>query len=188
MISREMLFDDVYDIAQTVVDNFDSVEDLNCVSVVGKYNEIRVILSELIMLGVEIHDVELIPPCWEDYADEFCLGIYNEEDFGLILSCRVIKSNEGYDYFGSDIAYILENCNRNVRDYCEAKIIRYAYIKDEEFNGEGEPMCVTENNQDDMKTFSFSKRMDNGYADCTLKTNMNFDYDDIYTLMKKLGF
>lgn len=188
MISREILFDDVYDIAQTVVDNFDTVENLNCVSVVGKYNEIRVILSELIMLDVEVHDVELIPPCWEDYTDEFCLDVYNEEDFGLVLSCRTIKNDEGYDYFGSDIAYILENCSRNVRDYCEAKIVRYAYIKDEEFDGEGELMFVTTNSENDIKTFSFSKNTDNGYVNYSFSTDMNLDEEDIYSLMKKFGF
>lgn len=187
MISIEKLFDDVYDIAQTVVDNFDSVEGLNCVSVVGKYDEIRVILSELIMLGVEIHDIELIPPCWEEYTDEFCLDIYNEEDFGLVLSCRAIKSDEGYNYFGSDIAYILENCNRNVRDYCEAKVVRYAYIKDEEFDGEGEPMSVTTNSENDMKTFSFSKNTDRGYVNYSFSTDMDLDFEDIQTLMKKFG-
>lgn len=183
-----MLFDDVYDIAQTVFDNFESVENLNCVSVVGKYNEIRDILTELITLGVEIHDVELIPPCWEDYMDEYCLDVYDDEDMGLIISCRPIKSDEGYDYFGSDIAYILENCDRNVVNYCSAGVVCAAYIKDEEFDGEGEYMSVTENNQGDMKTFSFSKNTDRGYEHYSFSTDMNLDYDDIYALMKKFGF
>lgn len=187
MISREILFDDVYDIAQTVFDNFESVENLDCVSVVGKYNEIRVILSELIMLGVEIHDIELIPPCWEDYMDEYCLDVYNDEDLGLIVSCRTIKDEDGYDYFGSDIAYILENCNRKVNDYCSADIICAAYIKDEEFDGEGEPMRVTTNSENEMKTFSFSKNTDNGYINYSFSTDMDLDEEDIYSLMKKFG-
>lgn len=90
-------FDDYEDLVITVSEKYDEVkknDDLDSIDVVGKYEDIKEIMANLITFGYGIALItDFAYPSWDNYEDEFILSINDNE-----VWCEPAKRDNGYIY------------------------------------------------------------------------------------------
>lgn len=190
-------FEDYYDLIDDTLEVIDSSEDYCFASIVGKYEEIRQILSLLISdYDVLIGDIELCSRDSNGYEDEYIMTVYNDED-DVVVSCERLKGSEGYFNYGADMVYILGNCNSAVQHYCETGDVYFVIFDNEDFDCDEECCKCSEDerhigysttNNGDTHGFTASKSDDNGYYSFSYFSTDILSENDIHTMLKKFGF
>lgn len=121
---KNLYFDAFEDLACSVADTYDSLED---VAIVAKYDEARQIIKELLYIGYDIHSVNIIDEEYGEYDAEYIISIYNDE-----VWCEPMLRENGYITDDSPIMYILDNCSSKVIPYCKGAIIFEVSVGDDE--------------------------------------------------------
>jgi hypothetical protein len=130
-------FDDYIDFAEEIYDTFDKLKKINNndtykdISIIGKYEEIRNIIRELIAVGYEIHSIELHNPELEGYDDEYVCTVRVFDDEESEIWCEPIKIGDKYIYDKSLITYVFDNCSSAVLKYLTALVMYEVNVGEE---------------------------------------------------------
>lgn len=89
------------------------------VSIIAKYDEARVIIQELVIMGYEFGDVYLYSPEFSEYTDEYVISIIDIGD-GFTVYCEPMKIDNEYAPEESTYIYVLDNCSSRVLPYCKS--------------------------------------------------------------------
>lgn len=93
-MKKEMIkktYDNIYELCEDVVDTYDVLEsnyDNNIVSIIAKYDEASLIVSELCTMDFSIFSCELHDPEFAGYTDEYLIEIIEDKIF-----CEPAKRN-----------------------------------------------------------------------------------------------
>lgn len=140
-------FDGSFDLAEEVSSVFSDIDsDYAVISVYGKYDVIKTLLEDLIMIGYSIaNEIELEDCEVSNYDKEFVLYV-TEDGINVEKAYR----NNRYLYGGADISFVHDSCSSNLLKYIQSnKIYEFGYT--EECDNEDEKDCDLEC-QDDTNT------------------------------------
>lgn len=132
LFEKEMIkktYDNIYELCEDVVDTYDVLEsnyDNNIVSIIAKYDEASLIVSELCTMDFSIFSCELHDPEFAGYTDEYLIEIIEDKIF-----CEPAKRNGDYIGSGSSIVYVLDDCNSKVISKFEADYAYEVHLYDE---------------------------------------------------------
>ena len=174
-------FRDFESLIDDVIDRIEYSEEYLSISIIGKYEEIRQLLSAVISNhDVSIEDIELCSENCNGYIDEYLLAIYEDEDIGIVVGCEPLKKNGRYFNYGADMVYILENCSSTVQHYCETDDVRCAVIgevpdKDcsECHNTPTRTLKFAKDEDGNIHGFSYSKSDNDSYTECSYYSSTN---------------
>lgn len=105
---KTLYFEDNYSFAEYIEDIYtDIIDDIDSdVVVLGHFNDIRMIASELCMYGYTLHSVSGLV---DTEKDEFVLAILHHE-----IWIEPAKFQNKYKRIESDIVYVLSDCNSSL--------------------------------------------------------------------------
>lgn len=106
---KTLYFEDNYSFAEYIEDIYTDIIDDDAdsdVSVLGHFNDIRMIASELCMYGYTLHSVSGLV---DTEKDEFVLAILHHE-----IWIEPAKFQNKYKRIESDIVYVLSDCNSSL--------------------------------------------------------------------------
>lgn len=210
--SDNVYFEEALDLTCSVMDKIDYSEEDYFVAVIGRYNEIRKIMKEILMFDTDIGigDVELRPKDSNGYTDEYILSVENV-DGEVNVCCEPIKAEDEYLLSYADEMYILNNCSSKLLPYCSADMIYFTTIGEfedscgsdnncETCNAECNCTCCTKCGSEDsfinystdedgeLHGFSASKSDDGDYYSYSFYTNKSIHKNDIIEILKEIGF
>lgn len=114
---KQLEFEDYEEFACEIADKFDSLEDeYGDISIIAKYDEAKEIIKELLCLGYDIVSVELHREKFENYYDEYIIGLNHDG-----VWCEKFKRDSGYFTDESNVIYIMDNCSSAVIPFCKSK-------------------------------------------------------------------
>lgn len=103
---KTLYFEDNYSFAEYIEDIYTDIIDDDAdsdVAVLGHFNDIRMIASELCMYGYTLHSVSGLV---DTEKDEFVLAILHHE-----IWIEPAKFNNAYKRIGGDVVFVLSDCN-----------------------------------------------------------------------------
>lgn len=104
---KTLYFRDNYSFAEYIEDVYTDIDDIDSdVVVLGRFNDIRMIASELCMYGYTLHSVSGLV---DTEKDEFVLAILHHE-----IWIEPAKFQNKYKRIESDIVYVLSDCNSSL--------------------------------------------------------------------------
>ena len=106
---KTLYFEDNYSFAEYIEDVYTDIIDDDVdsdVAVIGHFNDIRIIASELCMYGYTLHSVSGLV---DTEKDEFLLAILHHE-----IWIEPAKFQNKYKRIESDIVYVLSDCNSSL--------------------------------------------------------------------------
>lgn len=92
-------------------------DELNSVSVVAKYDDMREIVEELIYIGYEIRSIELHDPEVFNYKGEYLCTIYDDK-----IGVQKMKNEKGYLNPEASVTFVLNNCSHKVLDCIRSEL------------------------------------------------------------------
>lgn len=132
---KTLYFGDNYSFAEYIEDVYTDIIDNDVdsdVTVIGHFNDIRLIASELCMYGYTLHSVSGLV---DTEKDEFVLAILHQE-----IWIEPAKFQNKYKRIESDIVYVLSDCNSSLLKRIDPKSDTYeVYItQNDECDGDCE--------------------------------------------------
>lgn len=132
---KTLYFEDNYSFAEYIEDVYTDIIDDDVdsdVAVLGHFNDIRIIASELCMYGYTLHSVSGLV---DTEKDEFVLAILHHE-----IWIEPAKFQNKYKRIESDIVYILSDCNSLLLKRIDPKSDTYEVhiIQNDECDGDCE--------------------------------------------------
>lgn len=119
-------FYDYEEFACDIADKFDNIDDeFGDVSIIAKYDDAKEIIKELLCLGYNVASVELHREKFENYYDEYVIGLNHEG-----VWCEKFKRDTGYFTDESNIIYIMDNCSSAIIPYCKSETLYEVSIGD----------------------------------------------------------
>ena len=115
-----LYFGDNYSFAEYIEDVYTDIIDNDVdsdVTVIGHFNDIRMIASELCMYGYTLHSVSGLV---DTEKDEFVLAILHQE-----IWIEPAKFQNKYKRIESDIVYVLSDCNSSLLKRIDPKSDTY---------------------------------------------------------------
>lgn len=209
-MKKEMIkktYDNIYELCEDVVDTYDVLEsnyDNNIVSIIAKYDEASLIVSELCTMDFSLFSCELHDPEFAGYTDEYLIKIIEDKIF-----CEPAKRNGDYICSDSSIVYVLDDCNSKALSKFEADYTYEVHLYDEndeddmEYDCDGCIFCDECDEYDDhdeygfllddcvdnkdMHGFSASKSNDYGYHSVSFYSTERVNHDDMMDLLRIFG-
>ena len=117
---KTLYFGDNYSFAEYIEDVYTDIIDNDVdsdVTVIGHFNDIRLIASELCMYGYTLHSVSGLV---DTEKDEFVLAILHQE-----IWIEPAKFQNKYKRIESDIVYVLSDCNSSLLKRIDPKSDTY---------------------------------------------------------------
>jgi hypothetical protein len=195
-ILKILHFDDYEDLVITVSEKYDEVkknDDLDSIDVVGKYEDIKEIMANLITFGYGIALItDFAYPSWDNYEDEFILSINDNE-----VWCEPAKRDNGYIYSEAKAVYLLDDCNSKIISQIEADEIYEVAIGgcDDEcdncacMSGTDDTYVHLSNDEDgNTHGFTASKSDGSSYVSYSYYTSDELTENDIQKMLKAFGF
>ena len=200
MQNKDLNFECIGDFADELVGNV-MRDDEMFVSVVGKFDHIRLLLLELMRWEKAWFDgLDLQSPEYNGYEDEYILSLWYT-DGCLQIGCEPAMRDGTYLYFEGDDIYIFDDCNSKVLRKCSSDNVYFVSFDDEclscDFNPneclcECDDCCAHDDEdfevEDDMHGFTATKNDDNGYYSVSYYTSEELDKREIKSLLKRFGF
>lgn len=207
-MKKEMIkktYDNIYELCEDVVDTYDVLESNygnNIVSIIAKYDETSLIVSELCTMDFSLFLCELHDPEFAGYTDEYLIEIIEDKIF-----CEPAKRNGDYIGSGSSIVYVLDDCNSKVLSKFEADYAYEVHLYDEndeddmEYDCDGCIFCDECDEYDeygflldddyvdnkDLHGFSASKSDDYGCHSVSFYSTEQVNHDDMMDLLRIFG-
>lgn len=206
---KRLEFDCIFDLAETITALLKDIkDDYPVISIYGKYEIIKGLLEDLIMIGVSIdNEIELQDYDAAHYDKEFVLYI-------TLDGVNVEKTYHNGTYYDSsgNISYVHEDCSSKLLNHIESDIIYEFGIVDDKHTSDID--CCNRTNEDcpnkclkntdqkayekrtkyskdkdgDIHGFTASKSDDNGYMSYSYYTSEKLDNNDINKILKIFGF
>lgn len=120
---KTLYFEDNYSFAEYIEDVYTNIIDDDVdsdVAVLGHFNDIRMIASELCMYGYTLHSVSGLV---DTEKDEFLLAILHHE-----IWIEPAKFQNKYKRIESDIVYVLSDCNSSLLKRIDPKSDTYEVL------------------------------------------------------------
>lgn len=117
MIMGKFIFQDYIAFACHMSDELDELtngEIFSDVTVVGKYEETKQIIKELVNIGHDLFSIVLAEEEVNGYKDVYVLTLTNEG-----IWCEPMLRETGYITVESDSVYIFSNCSSTVIKHCK---------------------------------------------------------------------
>lgn len=129
-MNKDLYFEYVEDFADYLVDRVELDEEL-CVSVVGKFEEIKDIIKELFCATeVDFEYLNLESPILSGYDDEYVLDCWYVDGV-MQIGCEPAKRDGKYLRLAGDETYLLENCSSKIIPLCEGSELYFVNLDDE---------------------------------------------------------
>lgn len=114
---KQLQFKTYENFAYDIGDTFESMNhNYKDVSIIAKYNDAKEIIKELIYLEYNVVSVDL--NIEEEYCDEYIITLNLDG-----IWCEKFKRDTGYTINGSDVTYIMNDCNSSVIKHCVGDIV-----------------------------------------------------------------
>ena len=176
---KQLQFNDYEEFVCDISDTFNNIDDeYGEVSIIAKYNEAKEIIKELLCIGYDIASVELDKEEFENYYDEYIIGLNSDG-----VWCEKFKRDTGYSTDESTVIYIMDNCSSKVIPHCKANTVYEVKI--------GADLCDTDADKDidsDIHGFTLSKNDENGYCSLSYHTTNPLTEEDIHNILREFGF
>lgn len=129
---KRIEFDCTLDVAEEMIDLYNTIDDSPVISAYGGYDFIKTLLEDMIILGVPISFmIELDQPYVSGYDREFCLSL-DEEGVSVEKCYLISEDKEGYLYSEPDVALVHEECCASILNHIGSKAkIEVGMIDDE---------------------------------------------------------
>lgn len=190
-------FDDYEDFAYAVVEEYEKVklhDDLDSIDIVGKYEDIKEVMAELVRFGYDITSVDGFGNAYmNNYDDEYVLSVYDDG-----VWCERAKKDYGYLIVEAEVVYLLDDCNSKVVPKVEAKETYIVEIGDEcdcdcencECMSDTDNTYVHLSDGDDGNTHGFTASKSDGdsYMSYSYYSSDGLSHDDIQNMLKTFGF
>lgn len=199
-MNTDIDFEYIEEFAGYIVDRVENNEEL-FVSVIGKFEEIKNIIKEIIS-GTEV-DFEMLniqSPNVNGYCDEYILDCWCDDEV-VRIGCEPAKQNGRYLNFESDEIYLFSNCSSRIIPLCEGLKLYYINVEEEcDCDECCEDCCPCECREDDIFVeciydgdgnthgFTASRGDDDEYYSFSYYTSDNLSDDDIFSMLEEHGF
>ena len=142
-------FDYIEELCDEVLNRLETDED-TWVSVVGKYDDIRAFIKDLLTYDdVNFDCLDICNPKCNDYTSEYVVDIWTC-DGKVIFDCEPAKVDDEYDYYKGDVLYMLEETKQSLADNCEYDEKYFVIIGEDECDcDECECCCEDKSSKDD---------------------------------------
>ena len=148
---KTLHFDDYEDFVIAVSEKYDGIkanDDLDSIDIIGKYEDIKEIMANLIIFGYGIAIItEFADPSWDNYEDEFILSLYDNE-----VWCEPAKRKTDYLHPEAKVVYLLDDCNSKIIPLIESDEVYEVRIGEDECDGDCEN-CACENKLSSTATY-----------------------------------
>mgnify|MGYP003200718537 CR=1 FL=1 len=167
-------YDNIYELCEDVVDTYDVLEsnyDNNIVSIIAKYDEASLIVSELCTMDFFIFSCELHDQEFAGYTDEYLIEIIEDKIF-----CEPAKRNGDYIGSGSSMEYDCDGCI--FCDECDEydDHDEHGFLLDDDYV-----------DNKDLHGFSASKSDDYGCHSVSFYSTERVNHDDMMDLLRIFG-
>lgn len=193
-------FDYIEELCEKILDRLETDED-TWVSVVGKYDDIRAFIKDLLTYDdVNFDCLDICNPKCNDYTSEYVVDIW-ATDGKIVFDCEPAKVDDEYDYYKGDVLYMLDGTKQALANNCEYDEKYFVIIGEDEREDECDydtyPCCggkkevaveYSKGADGKLHGFSASKSTDNGYHSYSFLTNSVLAKDDIRHMLDELGF
>lgn len=195
-MNKDLYFEYIEDFADCLVERVGSNEEL-FISVVGKFEEIKGIIKEMITISeVDFESLNIESSIIDGYEDEYILDCLCDD--GIVqIGCEPAKRDGKYLNLVGDETYLLDNVSSKIIPLCEDTDLYFVNIE-EDFDCDeccvcdcrcGDS-CVEYSKTDDGKLHGFtaSRSTGDGYHSYSFYTSDNLIEDDIREILKEFGF
>lgn len=127
---ERLVFKDYKEFVNDVTTRYNELkklDELDDISVIAKYDDVKQILKELLKHDYNLEDIDLKNSEYNDYKDEYVLTLLED---GIWL--EPIMRDGGYLMCYASVIYLLDNCSSRVIPYCEGEIVYEVGIGEEE--------------------------------------------------------
>lgn len=200
-MNKDFYFEYAEEFADYIVGEAENNEDL-FLTVVGKYEEIKAILKEVMCEEfVNFDFLQIESPIVADYNDEFVLSLWMNDGI-LEIGCEKMKNEDG-EYIDpcGDVVYLFGNCSSKIIPLCEESKLYFVDIEEEcGYDECCEDCCPCKCCKDDAHVeydrdedgnihgFTASGNDSDGYYICSYHTNDKLKVGDIHSVLKEFGF
>lgn len=198
--TKDINFECIADLADELVGEVMHDEDL-CISVVGRFEEIRLLLIELMRWDSVWFDwLNLSSPEYNGYEDEYILSLWHNDGM-MQIGCEPAKIDDAYIHITGDAIYVFENCSSKILNKCNTNEIYYVSIGDKcddcnydpkECSCECDDCCKYDKAEveidEDIHGFTVTKDDNDGYCRVSYYTSEDLDKKYISSLLKRFGF
>ena len=129
-LNKDLNFEYIEDFAEYIVSRVEEDEEL-FVSVVGKFEEIKNIIKEIMCIAeVDFENINIESPIMGGYEDEYVLDCWCDE--GIVqIGCEPAKRDGEYLRLAGDETYLLEDCSSKIIRLCEGSNLYFVNFDDE---------------------------------------------------------
>lgn len=187
-------FDDYDDFATEICKKYERIklyDNLDSIDIVGKYEDIKEIMTTLIAFGYGIAFItEFANPEWDCYEDEFILSLNDDE-----VWCEPAKRETGYLHPEAKVVYLLDDCNSKIVPLIESDEIYEVEIGEYKCDGDcdncelgkDKPNIAFDKDEDgNIHGFTSSKSDENGYEKYEYYSSEPIDYARVFDLLDSL--
>ena len=126
-MNKDLNFEYIEHFADYIVGRVEDDEEL-FLSIVGKFEEIKDIIKELMVLAdVEFDILNMQSPEVDGYTDEYVLDCWYNEGL-LHIGCEPARRDGKYLNFCGDETYLLSNCSSKLIPLCEDSELYFVNI------------------------------------------------------------
>lgn len=198
---KTLTFDDYDMLVGRIIDDYERLkeyDELHSLSVIAKYDEVKIIVEILIRNDFDIKHIELFDMEFNNYDKEYVVTIFEDE-----IYCSPLYEDGKYLRTESEIMYVMDNCSSKVLSYCGYDFA-YEVSVEEDFeecdceNCDCQDKCECcdecydeydeESDEDDMHGFTVSKSDENGFRACSFYSSEYMDEDMTLKILEKLNF
>ena len=129
-MNKDLYFEYIEDFADYIIGKAENDEFL-FLSVVGKYEEVKEIIKDLVILAdAEFDTIDIQSPDVDGYVDEYVLDCWHDDDL-LHIGCEPAKRDGEYLNFCGDETYLLSNCSSKLIPLCEDTDLYFVNLDEE---------------------------------------------------------
>ena len=129
-MNKDLYFEYTEDFADYITERFEDDDEL-FLSVVGKFEEIKDVIKELMVVAnVEFDMLSIQSPEVDGYTDEYVLDCWCGDD-SIQIGCEPAKRNGKYLDFYGDETYLFSNCNSRLISSCDDSELYFVNIGEE---------------------------------------------------------
>ena len=130
-MNKDLNFEYIEELVDYVIDEVECDED-KFVVVIAKFDEAKEILKNAMLYEyINFDFLEIESPIMDNYADEFVLSFWINDDI-IEIGCGKLKDEDGsYTTPCGDTTYLLSNCSSKIIPLCDGSDLYFVNIEDE---------------------------------------------------------
>lgn len=129
-LNKDLYFEYIEDFADHIVNKVELDEEL-FISIVGKFEEIKEIIKEMLVVAeVDFEKLNIESPIIDGYEDEYILDCWCDD--GVVqIGCEPLIRDGEYLNLASDEIYLLENCSSKIIPLCDESDLYFVNFNEE---------------------------------------------------------